>query len=91
MQSYYGGLLCCAWSPDGRHLAAGGEDDQVALYSVADRETVAWGEAHGSWVSALAFDPWRAPSLMAEHITPILVLSDTRCTAYPWQAQNRLL
>jgi len=59
-QSYYGGLLCCAWSPDGRHLAAGGEDDLVALYSVADRETVAWGEAHGSWVSAIAFDPWCA-------------------------------
>ena len=60
MQSHYGGLLCCAWSPDGRHLAAGGEDDLVALYSVADREPVAWGEAHGSWVSAVAFDPWCA-------------------------------
>ena len=55
-------MLCCAWSPDGRHLAAGGEDDLVALYSVADREVLAWGEAHGSWVSALAFDPWCAAS-----------------------------
>ena len=62
-QSYYGGLLCCTWSPDGRYLAAGGEDDLVALYSVADRETVAWGEAHGSWVSAVAFDTWCAVPL----------------------------
>lgn len=34
-QSYYGGLHCCAWSPDGRYVAAGGEDDLVAIYGLA--------------------------------------------------------
>ena len=57
-QSYYGGLLCCAFSQDGRYLAAAGEDDLVSMYSVAEREVVAWGEGHSSWVTAVAFDPW---------------------------------
>jgi WD40 repeat protein len=56
-RSYYGGVLCCAWSPDGRYLAAGGEDDSVAVYCVADRAVVAWGEGHDAWVSRVAFDP----------------------------------
>jgi len=34
LQSYYGGLHCCAWSPDGRYVAAGGEDDMLALYGL---------------------------------------------------------
>lgn len=33
-QSYYGGLLCCCWSPDGRYVAAGGEDDLLAVYGL---------------------------------------------------------
>lgn len=27
--SYFGGLLCCCWSRDGRYLISGGEDDMV--------------------------------------------------------------
>lgn len=58
MQSYYGGLLCCAWSPDARYVAAGGEDDLVAVYGLAERCLVAVGRGHSSWVSQVAFDPW---------------------------------
>mmetsp|Transcript_13525 Transcript_13525/g.40892 ORF Transcript_13525/g.40892 Transcript_13525/m.40892 type:complete len:461 (-) Transcript_13525:3788-5170(-) len=57
-RSYYGGLCCCAWSPDGAWVAAGGEDDLVALYSLRDRAVVAWGGGHASWVSAVTFDPY---------------------------------
>ena len=57
-QTYYGNALCCAWSPDGRWLAAGGEDDLVSLFSMEQQRMVAWGEGHTSWVSALSFDPW---------------------------------
>jgi WD repeat-containing protein 20 len=60
MQSYYGGLLCCAWSPDGQFIAAGGEDDLVALYSLEARCCVAWGAGHHSWVAGVAFDTWCA-------------------------------
>jgi WD40 repeat protein len=60
--SYYGGLLCCSWSSDGALIAAGGEDDLVAIYNFEKRQLVAHLQGHTSWVSAVAFDPW-APSL----------------------------
>ena len=55
-QSYYGALLCCAWSPDGQYVAVGGEDDSLAIYSVAQRRCIVWGEGHGSWVAAVKWD-----------------------------------
>ena len=65
MQSYYGGLLCCAWSPDNRYVATGGEDDMVSLFGLVERCVTAWGQGHNSWISRIAFDPWRAPVLNA--------------------------
>lgn len=44
MQSYYGGLLCVAWSPDGKYIATGGEDDLVSLYGVHERCVVRTGD-----------------------------------------------
>ncbi|KAL2652146.1 hypothetical protein R1flu_020274 [Riccia fluitans] len=61
-KSYFGALLCCAWSPDGKYVLTGGEDDLVQVWSMEDQRVVAWGEGHNSWVSAVAFDPyWVAP------------------------------
>lgn len=57
-QSYYGAMLCCSFSADGRYVAAGGEDDMVVVYSVHDRYPVAHCEGHGSWVSRVSFDRW---------------------------------
>ena len=57
--SYYGGLTCAAWSPDGRYVLTGGQDDLVAVWSRAERTLVARCPGHRSWVSAVAFDPWR--------------------------------
>eukprot|EP01018_Ginkgo_biloba_P011574 Gb_01349 [translate_table: standard] len=62
-KSYYGALLCCAWSPDGKYVLTGGEDDLVQVWSMEDRAVVAWGEGHNSWVSGVAFDSfWTSPS-----------------------------
>ncbi|GAB2285095.1 hypothetical protein Dimus_019549 [Dionaea muscipula] len=62
-KSYYGAILCCAWSMDSKYILSGGEDDLVQLWSMEDRKVVAWGEGHSSWVSAVAFDPyWSPPS-----------------------------
>ena len=47
-----------AWSPDGRYIAAGGEDDLISIYGLAEKGLVAWGEGHNSWVMQVAFDPW---------------------------------
>uniref|UniRef100_A0A3B3ZPG0 Uncharacterized protein n=1 Tax=Periophthalmus magnuspinnatus TaxID=409849 RepID=A0A3B3ZPG0_9GOBI len=56
MKSYFGGLLCVCWSPDGRYLVAGGEDDLVTVWSFSDCRVIARGHGHKSWVSVVAFD-----------------------------------
>ncbi|KAL3531927.1 hypothetical protein ACH5RR_005448 [Cinchona calisaya] len=62
-KSYYGALLCCAWSMDGKYILTGGEDDLVQVWSMDDRRVVAWGEGHNSWVSGVSFDSyWLAPN-----------------------------
>ncbi|KAH9545819.1 hypothetical protein CY35_12G067200 [Sphagnum magellanicum] len=63
-KSYFGALLCCAWSLDGKYILTGGEDDLVQVWSMEDQAVVAWGEGHNSWVSGVAFDHyWEAPSV----------------------------
>jgi Ras family protein T1 len=57
--SYYGGMLCVCWSPDGKYIITGGQDDLVSIWSLAERKIIARCQGHHSWVSAVAFDPWR--------------------------------
>ncbi len=44
------------WSPDGKYVVFGGEDDLITIYSVADKKVVARGQGHKSWVTRVAFD-----------------------------------
>ncbi|KAL2378442.1 hypothetical protein RJZ90_005998 [Blastomyces dermatitidis] len=57
--SYYGGMLCVCWSPDGKYILTGGQDDLVSIWSLSERKIVARCQGHHSWVSCVAFDPWR--------------------------------
>lgn len=57
--SYYGGLICVCWSPDGRYVVTGGQDDLVSIWSLEDSTLVARCQGHNSWVTGVAFDPWR--------------------------------
>ena len=47
------------WSPDGKYILTGGQDDLVSIWSLNDRQIVARCQGHHSWVTAVAFDPWR--------------------------------
>lgn len=47
------------WSPDGMYVLTGGQDDLLSIWSVPDRQIVARCQGHDSWVTAVAFDPWR--------------------------------
>ncbi|RDA91254.1 hypothetical protein CP533_0648 [Ophiocordyceps camponoti-saundersi (nom. inval.)] len=57
--SYYGGLTCVCWTPDGKYVLTGGQDDLISIWSLADSALVARCQGHQSWVAGLAFDPWR--------------------------------
>ncbi|CAH0594006.1 unnamed protein product [Chrysodeixis includens] len=57
-RSYFGGFLCVCWSPDGKYVVVGGEDDLVTVWSFNERRVVARGQGHRSWVSVVAFDPY---------------------------------
>ncbi|RWS01398.1 WD repeat-containing protein 20-like protein [Dinothrombium tinctorium] len=58
VRSYFGGLLCVCWSPDGKYVVIGGEDDLVTVWSFLERRVIARGQGHKSWVSVVAFDPY---------------------------------
>lgn len=58
MKSYFGGLLCVCWSPDGKYVVTGGEDDLVTVWSMAETRVVCRGKGHRSWVSVVSFDPF---------------------------------
>ncbi|ESZ96715.1 hypothetical protein SBOR_2859 [Sclerotinia borealis F-4128] len=57
--SYFGGLTCVCWSPDGKYVLSGGQDDLVSIWSMADSAIIARCTGHTSWVTAVACDPWR--------------------------------
>ncbi|XP_055586249.1 WD repeat-containing protein 20 [Uranotaenia lowii] len=57
-RSYFGGFLCVCWSPDGKYVVVGGEDDLVTVFSLQEQRVVARGQGHRSWVSVVAFDPF---------------------------------
>lgn len=58
MRSYYGGFLCVCWSPDGKYVVTGGEDDLVSVWSYQDKCVVTRAEGHHSYVNGVSFDPY---------------------------------
>ncbi|CAK5265091.1 unnamed protein product [Mycena citricolor] len=57
--SYFGALTCVAWSPDGRFILTGGQDDLLTIFSPWEQRVIARCQGHSSFVSAVAFDELR--------------------------------
>ncbi|KAH9484123.1 putative catabolite repression protein creC [Psilocybe cubensis] len=57
--SYFGALTCVAWSPDGRFILTGGQDDLLTIFSPWEQRVVARCQGHSSFVSSVAFDEQR--------------------------------
>ncbi|KAK4454036.1 WD40 repeat-like protein [Podospora aff. communis PSN243] len=57
--SYYGGLTCVCWSPDGKYVLTGGQDDLLSIWCPSESALIARCQGHHSWVTSVAFDPWR--------------------------------
>ena len=51
--------MSCSWSPDGRFIVTGGEDDLITVWSFCQQCVVARGSSHKSWISDIAFDPYQ--------------------------------
>lgn len=58
-ESYFGGFHCLAWSPDGKFVLTGGEDDLVTVWAPREGRIVARCQGHTSFVTGVAWDPWR--------------------------------
>ncbi|TNY20229.1 WD40-repeat-containing domain protein [Rhodotorula diobovata] len=58
--SYFGALNCVAWSPDGRFVVTGGQDDLCTVYAPLEQHVVAHCQGHASWVKGVAWDAWRS-------------------------------
>lgn len=50
-------LSCAALSPDGRTVAAAGDDHYVRLWTVADGKLVAQWHEHTDWIRSIAYSP----------------------------------
>lgn len=61
-KSYFGGFTCFSWSPDSKYIVTGGEDDLISLWSIEDKQLVARGEGHSSWIGRITFDAHRCSS-----------------------------
>ncbi|ETW86103.1 hypothetical protein HETIRDRAFT_309667 [Heterobasidion irregulare TC 32-1] len=57
--AYFGALTSVAWSPDGRFIITGGQDDLVNIFSPWEQRVIARCQGHSSFVSAVAFDDAR--------------------------------
>ncbi|KAI0010404.1 WD40-repeat-containing domain protein [Xylariaceae sp. FL0662B] len=57
--AYYGGFTCVCWSPDGKYVLTGGQDDLISIWCPSEMTLIARCQGHQSWVTSVAFDPWR--------------------------------
>ncbi|KAI0199776.1 WD40-repeat-containing domain protein [Astrocystis sublimbata] len=57
--AYYGGFTCVCWSPDGKYVLTGGQDDLISIWCPQEMTLIARCQGHQSWVTSVAFDPWR--------------------------------
>ncbi|KAI3324121.1 catabolite repression protein creC [Xylariaceae sp. AK1471] len=57
--AYYGGFTCVCWSPDGKYVVTGGQDDLISIWYPQETTLIARCQGHQSWVTSVAFDPWR--------------------------------
>lgn len=89
MKSYFGGLLCVCWSPDGKYIVTGGEDDLVTVWSFHEKRVVCRGQGHKSWVNVVSFDAFTTSVLDSDGAD--MCGSDDDLGSTPGRHNNSLL
>ncbi|KDN49018.1 hypothetical protein RSAG8_02371, partial [Rhizoctonia solani AG-8 WAC10335] len=76
-QAYFGALTCIAWSPDGRYILTGGQDDLVTVLSPWEQRIVARCQGHLSFDNRLIFWDLSSGTLHKPKLHPSHALSST--------------
>jgi WD40 repeat protein len=56
-QGHTGRVLAVSWSPDGRHIASGGNDKTVQVWNAHTAERITLYGEHTEWVHAVSWSP----------------------------------
>ena len=92
MRSYFGGLLCVCWSPDGKYVVTGGEDDLISVWSFDDKRIVTRGEGHQSYVNSVSFDPYTSDNSLQKYtLSDSTELTTVSSTELKSQRSSRFL
>ena len=54
--SYFGAFTCVTWSPDGRFVLTGGQDDLISIFSPSEQRLLARCSGHTSYITRIDFD-----------------------------------
>ena len=57
LEGHTDSILCCQFSPNGKHLASGGGDCSVRFWDTDTQTPSHCGEQHNNWVLIVAFSP----------------------------------
>ncbi|KAJ2992677.1 hypothetical protein HDV02_002903, partial [Globomyces sp. JEL0801] len=82
--SFFGGVTCAAWSPDGRFIIAGSQDDLLSIYAFRGR-LLARCQGHYSWPTSISFDQWKCND---RHFRFGSVGEDTRLCLWDFSMSN---
>lgn len=55
-RSFFGSFCCCTWSNNGQYVAAGGEDDLIAVWKLGSKHILAHCQGHTSWPTSCIFE-----------------------------------
>ncbi|TAQ87505.1 hypothetical protein B7494_g4160 [Chlorociboria aeruginascens] len=69
--SYYGGFLCVCWSPDGKYVLTGGQDDLVSICVGEDRRLLLWDFSVGMLHRPKASSVRHRGSISSRFVNPL--------------------
>jgi catabolite repression protein CreC len=91
--SYFSGLTCVSWSPDGRFIATGGQDDLCSIWSFDQKKLISRCLGHSSFVTDIAFDDQFSEDMIKSNLNGNLRFASVSedCRIIFWDLSNAAL